>query len=103
MSNPLISNPLSYFSGYPSDAKTTHTAALSSNSNSTSDNFPSIHASITSMISFFILGRTTCASGSPKRALYSKTFGPSSVSINPVNKIPVNGLPSTAIASIVGW
>ena len=39
--------------------------------------------------------------GSPKRALYSKTFGPSSVIINPVNKIPVNGLPSEAIASIV--
>jgi len=42
----------------------------------------STQASITSMMSFFILGRTTCASGSPNLALYSNTLGPSAVSIS---------------------
>ena len=41
------------------------------------------------------------ASGSPKRALYSNTFGPFSVSISPKKIIPLNSLPSAAIASTV--
>ena len=30
-------------------------------------------------------------SGSPKRTLYSRTFGPESVKIKPVNRRPTNG------------
>ena len=41
------------------------------------NSFPSIHASITSIMSFFMRGSTPCACGSPKRALYSRTLGPS--------------------------
>ena len=38
---------------------------------------------ITVKRSLSISGRTTCVSGSPKRQLYSMTFGPSFVSIKP--------------------
>ena len=47
-------------------------------------------------------GRTTCVSGSPKRALYSTTFGPSFVSIKPTYSTPLNVKPSEFIAFSVG-
>lgn len=52
--------------------------------------------------SAFQRGRTTCVSGSPKRALYSMTFGPAGVSIRPKYKQPLKGLPSCRIARMVG-
>ena len=59
--------------------------------------FEQIHNIIT-----FIRGRTTCVSGSPKRALYSSTFGPSLVNISPKKMIPWKVRPSERIASTVG-
>ena len=47
-------------------------------------------------------GSTTCVSGSPKRALYSTTFGPSFVSISPTYSTPLNVKPSAFIARSVG-
>ena len=47
-------------------------------------------------------GSTTCASGSPKRQLYSMTFGPSGVIISPKYRQPLNGQPSAAMAATVG-
>ena len=44
--------------------------------------------SIISNMSVLSNGRMTCASGSPKRQLYSISFGPSSVIITPIYKIP---------------
>ena len=61
-----------------------------------------MQASITSRMSFFIRGSTTCASGSPNLALYSSTLGPFSVSIRPKKMIPLKGRPSAAMASTVG-
>ena len=52
-----------------------------------------------SLVSF---GSTTSVSGSPKRALNSMTFGPSAVAIRPAYRMPVNGVPSAAMASTVG-
>ena len=45
---------------------------------------------------------STCVSGSPKRALYSRTFGPASVSMTPMNSTPRNGRPSAASPRTVG-
>ncbi len=59
-------------------------------------------ASIISAKSVSSSGRTTCVSGSPKRQLYSTTFAPLDVSINPKYRQPLNGLPSALIALIVG-
>ena len=64
---------------------------------------PSTQVSITSIISFFIRGSTTCASGSPNLALYSNTLGPFGVSISPKKMTPLKGLPSAAMASTVAW
>ncbi len=47
------------------------------------DNFPSVAANITSNKSDFSRGRIACVSGSPKRTLNSKVFGPSLVIITP--------------------
>ena len=46
-------------------------------------------------------GITTCASGSPNRALNSRTLGPSSVSIIPAYRTPRYGTPSASIARTV--
>ena len=43
-----------------------------------------------------------CVSGSPNLTLYSRTFGPSSVIISPVNSTPLNANPSALMPSIVG-
>ena len=59
-------------------------------------------ALMTSTKSVLRRGSTTCVSGSPKRALYSMTFGPFGVSIRPKYKQPLNGLPSACIALTVG-
>ena len=45
---------------------------------------------------------TTWHSGSPKRTLYSISFGPSSVIISPANRTPTKGAPSFAIPDTVG-
>ena len=45
----------------------------------------------------------TSASGSPKRALNSIVFTPSSVSINPPYRKPVNGTPSSTMAFAIGF
>ena len=47
-------------------------------------------------------GSTTCVSGSPKRQLYSITFGPSGVSIRPKYRQPLKGQPSAFMAWMVG-
>ena len=94
--------PLSYLPGYPPEATTTQHAAPSKNSTSVSARRPSSTACITVKRSLFKSGRTTCVSGSPKRQLYSITFGPSGVSISPKYRQPRNGLPSAAIARMVG-
>ena len=41
-------------------------------------------------------------SGSPKRVLYSRTFGPSAVSMRPMKRMPRNSMPSAAMASTDG-
>ena len=52
--------------------------------------------------------RTSAASsapgfpGSPKRTLYSISFGPSAVIISPANSTPVNGAPVSAMPRMVG-
>ena len=50
----------------------------------------------------FRSGRTTWASGSPKRQLYSMTFGPFSVSMRPKYRQPLKVRPSAFMAFIVG-
>ena len=45
---------------------------------------------------------STCVSGSPKRTLYSMSFGPSSVIMRPANSTPLNGVPRAAMAATVG-
>ena len=47
-------------------------------------------------------GRMACASGSPKRQLYSTTFGPSFVSMSPKYRQPLKGIPSLRIPFMVG-
>ena len=47
-------------------------------------------------------GNTACVSGSPKRQLYSITFGPSLVIISPKYKHPRKGQPSSRMAASVG-
>jgi len=46
-------------------------------------------------------GNITCVSGSPKRTLYSNTFGPSDVNIRPVNSRPTNGNPTSATSTTI--
>ena len=65
------------------DAKITQHACLSANFTSVSARVPFVVAIITVSKSFSRSGRTTCVSGSPKRQLYSITFGPFGVSIRP--------------------
>ena len=48
------------------------------------------------------IGSTTCASGSPKRALNSSTIGPDSVSIRPAYRTPRYGTPSRAMSQAIG-
>ena len=52
--------------------------------------------------SLFSSGSTTCVSGSPKRQLYSITFGPLGVIIRPKYRQPVKVRPSAFMAAIVG-
>ena len=47
-------------------------------------------------------GRTVCVSGSPNRTLYSSTFGPLDVNMNPVNKRPTNGYPGYEMTRVSG-
>ncbi len=47
-------------------------------------------------------GSIACVSGSPKRALNSITFGPSTVIISPAKSVPLKGLPSSFMASTMG-
>ena len=46
---------------------------------------------------------STWHSGSPKRTLYSMSFGPSSVIISPANKTPENGVPRAASPLMLGF
>ena len=45
---------------------------------------------------------STCVSGSPKRTLYSISFGPSGVIISPANSTPLYGAPIALMARKVG-
>ena len=45
---------------------------------------------------------STCVSGSPKRALYSSTFGPSGVSMIPAYSAPRKGVPRRESSASVG-
>ena len=63
---------------------------------------PFVVACMTVSRSLSSRGRTTCVSGSPKRQLYSMTFGPSGVSIRPKYRQPRNVRPSARMARIVG-
>ena len=98
----VISLPFAYFCGYPPLAKTTHTQAPSSHSILTSESRSSVIAWNISIKSVLSIGRTTCVSGSPKRALYSTTFIPSGVRMSPQYKTPLKGRPSAFIALTVG-
>lgn len=62
---------------------TTQQAFPFENSTGVSESVPFDTACITVSRSLFSSGSTTCVSGSPKRQLYSMTFGPLSVSISP--------------------
>ena len=70
-------------SGYPSLAKTTHTAQDSDHARFISSARPLATASMTSTRSLSKRGKTTCVLGSPKRALNCTTFGPAGVSMKP--------------------
>ncbi len=97
-----MGKPLSYFLGYPFEARTTQQAESVENSTGTSLSVPLVVACITVSRSDLRSGSTTCVSGSPKRQLYSTTFGPSFVSIRPKYRQPLKGRPSAFIARIVG-
>mgnify|MGYP000147950063 CR=1 FL=1 len=58
-------------------------AAPDANSTGVSASVPSTVARIMVSRSLFSSGKTTCVSGSPKRQLYSMTFGPFGVIIRP--------------------
>ena len=59
---------------------------------------PSTMALNISNKSEFSRTRIACVSGSPNRTLYSSTFGPPAVSINPTKRIPRKGKPSARSA-----
>src|SRR6056297_3059447 len=92
---PDISKPFSYASGYPPLARTTEQYDRSETEISTSCRDLLVAAVMSSSRSFLRGGRITWHSGSPKRQLYSTTFGPSFVIINPTYRIPQYGEPSS--------
>ncbi|VWL93240.1 Uncharacterised protein [Collinsella intestinalis] len=81
--------------------RTTDTAHSSHHSSSTSSRRCSAQASITSTRSLFRRGISTSVSGSPKRALYSMTLGPSGVSMKPPYRQPRKSMPSRLAAAMV--
>ena len=80
----------------------TQQAAPSENLTSVSASVPLRQACMIVSRSLSSSGRTTCVSGSPKRQLYSMTFGPFGVSIRPKYRQPRNVRPSSFIARMVG-
>ncbi|OPZ68780.1 MAG: hypothetical protein BWY81_00713 [Firmicutes bacterium ADurb.Bin467] len=94
--------PVAHFSGYPPDAITTQQHAPGRNRTSISESRSPSTARMISSRSVSSSGSTACASGSPKRQLYSMTFGPSTVSISPKYRQPLKRRPSAFIARTVG-
>src|SRR5438445_720057 len=79
-SRPWIGSPVRGDSGYPSEHSATVTAASAQN-DGVERNLPSAASRRSSAGSLVKRGSSACASGSPKRTLYSTIFGPSSVSM----------------------
>ena len=82
-SRPRTSSPVTTSSGYPRAATTTHTAGSLAHSILTAPRSPAATPVRMGTMSDFMRATITWVSGSPKRALNSRTFGPCSVIISP--------------------
>src|SRR5699024_3336737 len=88
---------------YPAQASTTGTAASSLQvSSASSASSPRAAASSSGAKGEVSRSRTTCVSGSPKRALNSTTRSPREVSARPQYSTPTKGMPRSASSAIVG-
>ena len=91
-----------YLHGNAVTMHSTQQALSPANCTISSVSFPPAVAIMMSSRSLSRSGSTTWVSGSPKRQLYSMTFGPFSVIIRPKYRQPRNSLPSFFMASMVG-
>src|SRR2546428_11264918 len=97
-----MARPVGYRPGYPPETRFTQTAGSGFQATRAGSGAPFAAASSNGTMSSSSRVMMTWHSGSPQRQLYSRTFGPSAVSMRPTKSTPRYGVPSRASAGIVG-